>query len=487
MHNRSRLNKQKLADLKIGQTNFSAPKYDPEQLTIGIVHLGLGNFHRAHQAMYTEQLLNKGEDLNWGICGVSMRNQDLQQKMQQQDNLFTVAITDKQDKYQVVAAIKEVLVAAQQLPQVLRRLAARETKIVSLTVTEKGYCLNSAGELDLNLPQIQADIADPHTPATAVGILVAGLQLRFQAGIPAFNVIACDNLPANGDKLARAVIQLAEKSYPELAVWIKNNVQFPNTMVDCITPATEQAILGQVSEATGYKDLAAVPREGFSQWVIENTLTGERPQWENAGVIFTDDVESYEHAKLRILNGLHSTLAYLGTLLGYTSVFEAVSDKKLKHFLIKLLEEEIIPTINPPKGLNLAAYSRDIIARFENPKIRHLLSQIACDGSIKIPVRILAPALDNLKAERENNGLYWVIAAWMQFLHKAYLAGETINDPRADEIIACLQQFGDQALTNVNVFFAIPDLIPVEIKCSNEVKNQVAHRLANINDLTNHL
>lgn len=440
------------------------PAYKRDDVNIGIVHLGLGAFHRSHQAMYTEQLLNLQNGGDWGICGVSFRNETLQAQLTSQDCLYTMAILDVEDSFQVVGAIKEVLVLKNQTAEVLARMSAEQTKIVSLTVTEKGYCLNAEGNLDETLPEIVNDLASLENPKSAVGLLVSALNTRFKSGVKPFNVIACDNLPNNGDKLKSAVIQFAHHVSKNLAQWIDNEIQFPNTMVDSITPKTEQATVEIVSRKLGVSDTAPVQREQFSQWVIENCPNIERPAWEKVGVIFTDDVESFENAKLRILNGLHSALAYIGQLNGYESVYQAISDEKIKAFLVNLVDNEIIPTIAAPSGLNLHDYSRAIIARFENPKIKHLLSQIACDGSIKIPVRTLAPIQSNLIAKREIKSLSIVVAAWIHFIVRSAVNKQDLHDPKAEELLTVVSQFKGDSNEDVKSFLAINGLLPDMLK-----------------------
>lgn len=434
------------------------PSYNRVNTNIGIVHLGLGAFHRSHQAMYTEQLLNL-EGGNWGICGVSFRNETLQQQLNKQDGLYTMAILDVEDSFQVVGAIKEVLVVKTQAQKVLARMASPDTKLVSLTVTEKGYCLDSSGKLDEALPGITQDLLSPDSPSTAIGLIVASLNMRFINGIKPFNVIACDNLPDNGKELKSAVVQFANHVSNDLANWIDNNVKFPNTMVDSITPRTEEATVELVNNKLGIADTAPVQREQFAQWVIEDCGNIERPAWEKVGVVFTNNVESFEDAKLRILNGLHSALAYIGQLNGYETVYEAISDEKIKAFLIELVDSEIIPTIEAPTGLNLHDYSRAIIARFENPKIKHLLSQIACDGSIKIPVRTLAPLQNNLAAKRSIKLLSIVVAAWIHFIRNSAVNELTINDPRSDDLYAVASKFEGNNVRDVRRFITIDGLL----------------------------
>lgn len=456
------------------------PTYNRDEITMGIVHLGLGAFHRSHQAMYTEQLLNLQGGGDWGICAVSFRNQALQTLLNSQDCLYTMAILDVVDSFQVVGAIKEVLVVKNQASAVLQRMADETTKIVSLTVTEKGYCLNAEGVLDETLPEIINDLDSIDTPSSAIGLLVSALNVRFKNNVKPFNVIACDNLPDNGRKLKSAVIQFASKISEELALWIKKEIQFPNTMVDSITPKTEQATVDLIEEKLGLVDQAPVQRELFSQWVIEECPNMERPAWEKVGVIFTSDVESFENAKLRILNGLHSALAYIGLLTGCETVYQAISDEKIKSFLVELVDNEIIPTIDAPKGLDLHDYSRAIIARFENPKIKHLLSQIACDGSIKIPVRTLAPIQSNVINNRSIKSLSVVVAAWIHFVRASYTNKQTLNDPRSKELLAAVGQFSGDSHADVKHFLALNGLLPDPLKSNTNFISNIQSAYADM-------
>tara|TARA_R110002153_G_scaffold32008_5_gene97062 strand:+ start:6113 stop:7597 length:1485 start_codon:yes stop_codon:yes gene_type:complete len=459
-------------------TDVIYPSYKRDDINIGIVHLGLGAFHRSHQAMYTEQLLNLQGGGNWGICAVSFRNEALQAQLNSQDCLYTMAVLDVEDSFQVVGAIKEVLVVKNEASVVLERMAAETTKIVSLTVTEKGYCLNTDGVLDEALPSIINDLASPENPSTAIGLLVAALNIRFKNAIKPFNVIACDNLPDNGRKLKSAVIQFASHISKELAQWIDKEVQFPNTMVDSITPKTEQATIDLIDTKLGLVDSAPVQRELFTQWVIEECPHFERPEWEKVGVIFTDNVESFENAKLRILNGLHSALAYIGLLVGYETVYQAISDKNIKSFLVGLVDNEIIPTIEAPKGLDLHDYSRAIIARFENPKIKHLLSQIACDGSIKIPVRTLAPIQNNVLANRSTKSLSVVVAAWIHFIGFSFVNKHALHDPKAKELFATMSEF--QENENIKVFLEASGLLPDTLKNNDNFITNIQDAYADI-------
>ncbi len=400
----------------------------------GIVHLGAGAFHRAHQAVYTEDaMVIAGGD--WGICGVSMRSKDLQEALRPQDWLYTLAVLDAEVSYRVVGALNSVLVAAWELPQVLSAMTSQHTHIFTITVTEKGYCLNLRGELNSEHPDIRHDLQNPRTPRTMIGIVVEALRRRFAAGIPAPTVISCDNLLHNGKLLARAVLDFARLTDRETARRIEDQVSFPSTMVDSITPSMDDALRERIARDTGLEDRSPVQREAYTQWVIENRFTGPRPEWEAAGAIFTGDVTPYENAKLRLLNASHSALAYLGSLMGIETVYQATQNPALGSYIRHMMESEIAPTVEALPGLKTADYAAAILLRYRNPAIRHHLSQIALDGTQKIPIRILGTVQANLAANRSIRCLCLALAGWMHFIRVRVQTGQTLNDPLAERLM----------------------------------------------------
>ncbi len=388
------------------------PAYDRRTVLTGIVHFGPGAFHRAHQAWFVERLL--ADDRRWGISAVSLRSSDVRDALEPQQNLYTLALRGKTISYQVIGAVREMLVAPESPQTVLRRLAAPTTRVVTATVTEKGYLSTGAGSL--------------------IAYLVEGLRLRRSAGLPPFVTISCDNLPDNGAKLGRATVDVARTIDPALAQWIEDAAHFPSTMVDSITPATTDELRGQTSRALGAEDRWPVQRESFAQWVIEDHGLTAGPDWESAGVIITDDVAAYDRAKLRVVNGLHSTLAYLGSLLGHRTVFEAMGDEALVAFLRELAQRDIQPTLTAPRGMNLTQYVEEVLVRFRNPNLRHELAQIAWDGSQKLPPRVLSVVDDSLRAGRAPDRLCAPIAAWMRFVSRAAKRGDKLVDPLASEL-----------------------------------------------------
>ena len=434
------------------------PDYDRDRLTVGVVHLGPGAFHRAHQAYYFDQLLAR--DPRWGICAVSLKSPGVRDALTPQDGLYTLAQLDAETTFRIIGSIVEVLVAPEDPPAVFARLAAPMTRMVTLTVTEKGYCLSSEGGLDENHPDIIHDLAHPREPISAIGYLVEGLRRRFAVGLPPYAVVACDNLADNGWRLKAAVTAFANKVEPELAAWIEAEGRFPRTMVDSITPATDDALRDRVETATGLYDAWPIQREAFTQWVIEDVLGADAPDLASVGVTLTDDVRGFERAKLRLLNGVHSTLAYAGILRGHETVFQAISDPVLAKLAQDLMVEDIIPTLTAPRGLDLAAYAEAILKRFRNPEIRHLLAQIAWDGSQKLPFRILGTLSEALDAGRSIDRLALPLAAWMRFIRLRTTTDEAIVDPLAERLVAIAATCSGDARSDVAAFLALDEVFP---------------------------
>ena len=443
------------------------PAYDRTSVNVGVVHIGPGAFHRAHQAWFLESLLP--HDPRWGICAVSLRSTDVRDALSPQDNLYTLAVRDETISYQVVGAIREVLVAPDDPQTVLRRLCAPTTHVVTITVTEKGYCLGVDGTLDLEHPDIQRDLQNRHAPASVVGFLAEALRRRRDASLPPFTVISCDNMVDNGARLARATAQFAATCDADLARWIERDVPFPRTMVDSITPATTPALQESVAAALGVQDLWPVQREAFVQWVLEDTFRYDSadhaaPDWELAGVTLTNDVGSYDRAKLRLLNAAHSTLAYLGLPAGYTTVADAMNDEALHAFIRTLMLEDILPSLEAPRGLDLRAYVESILKRFRNPAMHHELAQIAWDGSQKLPFRLLGTIRDALDAGRPIERLCIPVAAWMRFVRRAALRGEQIKDPLASRLLAIGSAGTGRGDTDVPRFLALDTVFPADLR-----------------------
>jgi fructuronate reductase len=398
------------------------PAFDREGLGIGIVHIGLGGFHRAHQAAFTEDAVILGGG-DWGIAGVALQRPDAPDRLAAQGGLYTLEVLSETPSYRIMGILKRALFAGRDGETVLDLIAAPATHVVSMTVTEKGYALDSAGALDLAHPDVAHDLAHPAAPRSMVGWLAAGLSRRMRDGAGPVTVLSCDNLSRNGDKLGRAVATFAEATDPALARWIAGAARFPNAMVDSITPAASPMAADRVSAAIGLRDEASVQREPFAQWVIEDAFAGPRPAWEAAGVEIVSEVAPYERLKLHVLNACHSAMAYLGLPRGFTYVREAVADAEIAGFLEALVAEEIGPALAP---LPVAAYWTQVRARFANTAIDFPLAQVAEDGSAKLGQRIFPLLVDNVRTGRPHRRLGAVVRAWLAFA----AAGE-VKDAKA--------------------------------------------------------
>jgi fructuronate reductase len=390
----------------------------------GIVHFGPGAFHRAHQADYVDRLL--GHDPRWGIAAVSLRSPGTIEALKRQRGRYTLAILDSETRFRSLAAHKSFFGPGEgeAVRSLLRDPAIR---IVSSTVTEKGYCLAGDGTLDFDHPDIVRDLADPEHPVSLVGWIAMGLRDRREARMAPFTPLCCDNMVANGKKLGAAVAALARRLDPELGGWIAGETKFPDTMVDSITPATGDALRNLVRDQ-GFEDEIPVSREAYAAWVVEDVLPPGSPDLAAAGVVLASDVGAWERAKLRILNGAHSTLAYLGLLIGHGTVAEAMADGALAGFVDRLAREDIVATLEP-SPLDLQTYAGEILERFRNPAIGHRLSQIAWDGSQKLPYRLLDTIADARAAGRPVGRLAVPVAAWMLFVERQARAGAEIVDP----------------------------------------------------------
>jgi fructuronate reductase len=434
------------------------PGYRRAQTRIGTVHFGPGAFHRAHQAFYFDRLLEK--DATRAICAVSLKSASLRDMLAPQDGLYTLVELDAAPTLRVIGAVRELLVAAECPAAVSSRLCDPDTSVVTMTVTEKGYCLDGAGALDLSHPDIVHDLSHPDAPRSLVGWLVRGLELRRARRLAPYLVVSCDNLASNGPTLRRAVLAFAAEREAGLAGWIEEAVRFPRTMVDSITPATDQALRERVRQATGLEDAWPVQRERFVQWVMEEVDFPGQPDWESVGVTVSRDVTAYERAKLRLLNGAHSSLAYLGLLAGLTTVAEAMAEPALRAFVERMMIADIEPTLAVPQPGVLAAYRKSILRRFENPAMRHQLAQIAWDGSQKLPIRILGTIADALRAGRPVGRLTVPIAAWMHFVRARARDGVAIVDPLATQLAAVGLQAAGDASRDLQSFFALPGVFP---------------------------
>ncbi|MGC4025249.1 MAG: mannitol dehydrogenase family protein [Mesorhizobium sp.] len=388
------------------------PDYVRAHTRVGIVHLGLGAFHRAHQAVFVDDCLNNGES-DWGIVGVSLRSPETRDALSPQNGLYTLSVVDGSgEKLRVVGSILRSLVAPENPQAVLSELCEPSVRIVTLTVTEKAYLRDASGNLDIDHPDIIWDSQNPKNPKTLYGFLAESVARRAAAGVPPFTVLSCDNLPANGATLRRLLIAFAGLREPSLKQLIEREISFPSSMVDRIVPATTDDDRARISAALGVTDAWPVTTEPFLQWVIEDDFPSGRPQWERFGVEMVADVAPFEDMKLRLLNGTHSTIAYLGLLSGHATVSDAFADPAIRAFVSRLWDEAK-PSLPTAKGLRPDAYTNQLTKRYDNPALKHRTAQIANDGSQKLPQRIIATALDRAAAGGDFSGLMLTPAAWI--------------------------------------------------------------------------
>lgn len=428
----------------------AGPDYDRAALTTGIVHLGIGAFHRAHMADYVDRILTAG-DRRWGITGVSLRSAGVRDQLAPQDGLYTLVVRDGDgDRLRVIGAVRNVLVAPDDPAAVIAAMAAADVRIISLTVTEKGYCHDPAtGALNPEHPDIIHDLAQPKAPRSAIGYLVAALAARRDAGTGGVTLLSCDNLPHNGAMLARVVNDLARRLDPALPQWIAAHVRFPSTMIDRIVPATTDADRDALARRIGLRDEGMVKAEPFTQWVIEDDFIAGRPAFESVGAQMVADVRPYELAKLRMLNGSHSTIAYLGLAEGYEFVDQAIADPGIRATVEQLMTEAAA-TLPPIPGFDPARYGRDLIDRFANPALAHRLAQIAMDGSQKLPQRLVQTVAEQHAAGCGAPAAARGIAAWMR-----HLTGPNVNDPLSDVLVPLAEAAGNDPDRLVDTLTAV--------------------------------
>lgn len=438
--------------------------YDREDVATGIVHLGVGAFHRGHQAVYTDRVL--AEDLSWGILGVSLRTGETRDALSPQDALYTVSAVDGDGaRRRVVGSLTGLMIAHEDPTGLHVRLADPEVKIVSTTVTEKGYSHDPAtGALREDDPDIVHDLKHLQHARSTIGTIVAGLRHRHAAGIAPFTVLACDNLPANGHTLRGLVVRFAELIDRDFGKWVADEVRFPSTMVDRIVPATTDADRASVAAALGLEDAWPIVTEPFTQWVVEDDFGLGRPAWEKVGVEFVADVAPYELMKLRMLNGSHSTLSYLGYLMGHETVAAAMGEPALARLVSDLMEKESAPTL-PALSVDLAAYRADLLARFRNPALKHRTWQIAMDGSQKLPQRLLGTIRDRLKTGAPIDRLALGVAAWMRYVTGRDETGAAIDvrDPLAVRLRAIADAAGADAARLAPALAAVGEVFGADL------------------------
>ena len=403
--------------LKELSARVSVPKYNRENVKSGIVHVGVGGFHRAHEAMYLDQLLHDEANANWGICGVALLNfdQKIYNTLKEQDGLYTLVVKELDGTLtkKVIGSIVEYLFAPENPKAVIEKMANPEVKIISLTITEGGYNINEAtGEFNLNNPQIILDSKNPENPTTIFGYLTQALKLRKEQNAGAITILSCDNIEGNGEVTKKMLLSYITFAQPDLLDWIKENVSFPNSMVDRITPATMPTDISELKEVSGIEDQWPVVCESFQQWVIEDQFIAGRPNLESVGVQFVKNVAPFEKMKLGLLNAGHSVVGILGSLVGYSTIDEAVSDPAIQTFLKNYLDFEVTPILRDLDGMDLTAYKQMLIKRFSNIYIKDQIDRICSETSAKMPKFILPTVFEQLKSNKNISNASFIIAAW---------------------------------------------------------------------------
>ncbi|MFJ5159256.1 mannitol dehydrogenase family protein [Pantoea sp. NPDC088449] len=412
------------------------PSYDRTQLKTRMVHIGFGAFHRAHQALATDKLAAQGSD--WGYCEVNLNSGELIQALRQQDLLYTLTeMADETLHTRVIGVVTQALHGKSDgIEAVIEAMSQPEVAIVSMTVTEKGYCyMPSSGKLNPDHPDIVHDLAHPTAPRSLPGLILAAIIRRRERNLPPFSVMSCDNMPENGHVTRNVVTQLAERHSPALAAYIQTHITFPSTMVDRIVPAMTDAAFDTLSARLGSRDPVAVEAEPFFQWVIEDNFVNGRPAWENAGAELVSDVLPFEEMKLRMLNGSHSFLAYLGFLAGYDHISDCMADASYRQAARALMLQDQAPTLRT-QGVDLEAYANSLIARYENRAIKHRTYQIATDGTQKLPQRLLDSVRWHLRNGTSCDYLLLGVAGWMRYVSGVDEQGAPIEirDPLKDRL-----------------------------------------------------
>jgi mannitol 2-dehydrogenase len=429
-----------LADL--GHAGVAVPTYNREHVTTGIVHFGVGGFHRAHEAMYVDRLMDDGRALDWGITGVGLLPGDrrMHEVLHAQDCLYTLVVKDPDGTMhpRVIGSIVDYLFGPDDPEAVLRAMSDPRTRIVSLTITEGGYLVNqSTGEFDADDPSIQLDLQPGAVPSTAFGYIVEALVRRRAAGVPPFTVMSCDNIPGNGEVAHKMIGAFARLKDADFADWFEEHVAFPNSMVDRITPVTTEQDKAMIYERFGVEDGWPVVCEPFTQWVLEDGFPEGRPPFDEAGAQLVPDVEPYELMKLRLLNASHQALCYLGYLSGYRYAHEVCSDPLFVGFLLGYMDQEATPTLAPVPGVDLTAYKHQLIERFANPEIRDTLARLCAESSDRIPKWLLPVVRRELELGGPIRRSALVVAAWARYAQGVDEDGEpiVIVDRRRDMLL----------------------------------------------------
>ena len=456
--------------LECWRGRLPVPVDDRSLVTPGVVHLGVGGFHRAHLAMYHDRLLSEGRGLDWGICGVGVLAADrrMKQVLQAQDGLYTLVVKHSDGTYEprVIGSIVEYLFAPDDPEAVIERMAATSTRIVSLTITEGGYNLSDVtGEFDVTNPDVLADLEPGAAPRTAFGLITEALRRRWKRGQAPFTVMSCDNLQGNGYLSKRVFTAFARLRDPGLGDWVEQETRFPNSMVDRITPVTTEADRAEVRERFGIEDQWPVVCEPYSQWVLEDSFTARRPPYDQVGVQVVDQVEPYELMKLRLLNASHQAIGYFGYLCGYRLVHEAAQDPLFQAFLLGYMDFEATPTLAPVPGVDLERYKHTLIERFSNPQVRDTIARLCAESSDRIPKWLLPVIRAQLATGGEIRRSAAVVASWARYAEGVDEAGNPIEvvDRLRDSLVPLARRQRvdpDAFIANRDVFGDLADKKP---------------------------
>lgn len=466
--------------------DIARPSYLPADTRQGIAHIGVGGFHRAHQAFYTDALMNRGQALDWAICGIGLRPEDrnVRDALANQNYLYTLfELGDTPDtESRIIASISGMLLAEDDPQALIDKLSSPDIRIVSLTITEGGYCIDdSSGQFMNHLPQIRHDLAHPDQPTTVFGFLCAALARRRAEGTSAFTLMSCDNLPHNGAVTRKALLAFAGLLDPDLRDWIDRHVSFPNAMVDRITPMTSAAHRLKLADEKNIDDAWPVVCEPFVQWVLEDKFVAGRPAWEQVGVQFTDDVTPYEEMKIKLLNGSHLALTYLGFLKGYRYVHETMNDPLFVRFIRAYMDLDVTPQLAQVPGIDLVDYKDTLIHRFSNRAIADQLERVCSDGSSKFP-KFTVPTINRLIQDRGNlDRASLVVAAWALYLKGVDENGVhyRIPDPRAE---FCQALVADEVLITQRLL-EVEEIFGLAIPRSAEFVAAFEHNLNNLREL----
>lgn len=452
------LNKKNLQSLP---ESFARPTYERCNLKAGIVHIGVGGFHRSHEAYYTDKLLAETHSQDWGICGIGLREADrkIGDVLKQQDYLYTLVVKHPNGTIEnrVIGSIIDFMLATDDVTAVINKMAHEDTKIVSLTITEGGYNFNSAtNEFDFSNPDVQQDLVNLDAPVTVFGYLTAALKKRRDQGLPAFTVQSCDNIQHNGNMTQKMLLAFARKQDAELADWIEQEVRFPNAMVDRITPVTTPDDMATL-QSSGVNDAWPVVCEPFCQWVIEDEFSNGRPQWEQVGAQFVPDVTPYETMKIRLLNAGHSVLGLLGSIHGHQTIDGCIADPLFATYLRRFMDIEATPVLDPVEGINLDVYKNTLIQRFGNPNVKDNLSRICLESSAKLPKFLISTISENLANGGSIRHAALVIAAWCYYSDKGTDKNGNGLDI-VDEMKASLHQAASGTESDVLSFLTLKDI-----------------------------